>query len=1041
MRDDATEQRLLELAGRIADGTPIDWADPVTSDPSLAAEADTLRSLEAMAAQLRDDDGAAPHAAPLTAGELPQRLDGFTIEREIGRGGMGVVYLAEDQALGRRVAIKRLPPEVALDPERLERVEREARLLASLNHPNIATIHELRRDARGIPFLVLEYVAGATLAERLGEGRLSLADALEIAAQIAAALAAAHEDGVIHRDLKPGNVILGPHGRVKVLDFGLARRRAAVAAPRGVLGVAGTWAYVSPECLDGSEDHRADVFAFGCVLYECLTGSRAFEGRSAEEVMAAVRDREPDLSRLPPETPDAIRQLISACLEKDPARRLSDIGIVSATLSGARKAPGRAGGTVDGAPRVLTQFIGRERELDECRLALRDGALVTLTGAGGSGKTRLALQLAERERARFAAGVWFVDLAPLAEAARVIQAIATTLGVKDEGEASLLERVLERLRGAPTLLILDNCEHLREGVAEFARAALASLPELRLLCTSRAALELAAERVQPLEPLAIPEASELDDPVAVACSEAVRLFLDRAALADPGFPADAATLAAVGRICRQVEGLPLAIELAAARARVLSAAEIATRLDRQLQLLSGASDPANHRHATMRATIAWSTDQLEAQERSGFEILAVFAGGWDLDAVAEVCGVTGEFDALDLITRLADKSLVVVERRHGEGSRYRLLEPIRQYALEKLSERGARAGAQARHLAHFAALSERVGPLVRTTQMAPALTRLARDHENLLAALVSAETLPGGAEAALRIIGSIHVMWATAGLLGAGEQAIRRALAHPDSHAMPGLRAGALAALGYLLLNRQLSNRTELSHLYEEALELFRRAGDEKGMARSLTSLAGEAYRDDDRPLARARLEQAREHFRTAGDGAGLAQISNNLGVMSWAEDDFAAALESIQEARDLQRAAGDVGLESIANMNLALLHLRLGQLDRAHEELTHVLHLYAYLKDSTGSAAASLRAIGEYLEARGEPRAAARLFGAVEAIHSALGSQTRDPIYQRGQEAALARIRALLGDATLEAELVEGRELSVEHAFRFARESFEKHA
>jgi serine/threonine protein kinase len=405
MKPDKTDRELLRLAQELDDGRLVDWTGRDSSDPALAAGIRGLRDLEVLAEALgRDPERSGPDAPGRAWLEPGSILGRYPVECEAGRGGMGVVYLARDPVLDRPVALKLLPPDVARTPERLTRFTGEAKLLASLNHPNVATIHGLEESA-GHRFLVLEWVPGETLEARLRRGPLPWREALEVCGQIARALAAAHEGGVIHRDLKPGNVMITPQGRIKVLDFGLARRgdahRDLLAGPSDPR-IQGTWGYVSPECLTREEDHRADVFAFGCVFYECLAGVPAFPGDSVDEIRLALLQREPDQARLPAATPPAIRRLIASCVVKDPERRLGSIAEAVRTieLADGRRLPRppRLSNAAIAVPHRLPEeadaFVGRENELGELAETLRRGArLVTLRGAGGLGKTRLAVRL------------------------------------------------------------------------------------------------------------------------------------------------------------------------------------------------------------------------------------------------------------------------------------------------------------------------------------------------------------------------------------------------------------------------------------------------------------------------------------------------------------------------------------------------------------------------------------------------------------------------------------------------------------------------
>ncbi|MCA9730018.1 MAG: protein kinase, partial [Candidatus Eisenbacteria bacterium] len=601
---------------------------------------------------------------------------------------MGIVYRAQDEVLERPVALKLLPPDVVHSPGRLAQLTREAQLLASLNHPNIAIIHGMEDSAEGLRYLVLEWVPGETLAARLRRGPLSIAEGFEVCLQVAHALAAAHAAGVIHRDLKPGNIMIAADGRVKVVDFGLAQRfvpsedRPSSQAPTTITGTLG---YLAPECLHGQGDHRVDVFAFGCVLYECLTGKAAFPGASAEQILEAIAQAEPDASALPSQCSPALKRILDDCLRKDPKERAASFLQIAQDLEAARhKRPLDRRTFRVGFPSPGTRFVGRLQETKQCRALLEPGGMVTLTGPGGVGKTRLAISVAESLEPELE-GLGFVDLASVQNPDGVPEALAAALEIKDEPPLPLLERIRKHLADSRTLIVLDNCEHVAGAVSDLVTTLRSSCPELSILATSRMSLHLPGERTYVVEPLPIPMDDGTEDPRTLARCEAVQLFVERAAGTDASFVPDAQALLSIARICRRVEGLPLAIELAAARVPVLSLDEIATRLDRQLQLLRDNTGRMAPRHRALHAAIAWSVRQLRPSEARLFRALSVFQDGWDLAAATAIGSVTDEFETLDLLASLIDKSLVFATVTRAGTSRYRFLEPVRQFARSQLA--------------------------------------------------------------------------------------------------------------------------------------------------------------------------------------------------------------------------------------------------------------------------------------------------------------------------------------------------------------------
>src|SRR5919202_492349 len=392
-------------------------------------------------------------------------------------------------------------------------------------------------------------------------------------------------------------------------------------------------------------------------------------------------------------------------------------------------------------PLELTSFIGREREIAEVkRLLLLEGKdrLLTLTGPGGCGKTRLALKVAFEVVQEFEDGVWLVELSSLSDPDLVPQAVAFALGVREAPERSLTEVLTEHLKSKKMLLVLDNCEHVIDACAALADALLRACPELRILATSREALSIAGEATWLVPPLSLPDPEHPPPVEDLAGYEAVRLFLERAAAVSSRFELTERNAPAVAQVCRRVDGMPLAIELAAARARVLSVEQIASRLEDSFRLLATDSRTALPRQRTLRATIGWSHELLSQEEQALFRRLSVFAGGFALEAAEGVCaGVGIERDGvLDLLTHLVDKSLLLVAQQGGEEARYRVLETVRQYGAEKLKESGDEPEIRRRHADFFLKLAEEAEPGLMGPEQGEWLERLEQEHGNLRAALM-----------------------------------------------------------------------------------------------------------------------------------------------------------------------------------------------------------------------------------------------------------------------------------------------------------------
>jgi non-specific serine/threonine protein kinase len=974
---------------------------------------------------------------------IGRTLSHYRVLKQLGAGGMGVVYLARDTRLERDVAIKMLPKEFARDSERLARFKREAKVLASLNHSNIGAIYGLEEPKRGVVFLVLEWIDGETLAARLRRGPLPPGEALAVCAHIAGALAAAHERGVIHRDLKPANVMLTASGHAKVLDFGLARRvavRTTASTTTFVTkpGVAmGTLGYASPEQVRGEEhDGRADIFALGCVLYECLTGKRAFSGGTAADVLAATLNQEPDWPALPSETPIKIRELLERCLRKEPQERLRSMGdarIEIDDLLGTRPLGGRTRAATpavpNNLPKQLTNFVGREAEIAECRGLLEACRLLTLTGTGGCGKTRLSLHVVGELLDQFPDGLWVVDLAPLFDGSRVPQAVASVINVRERSDKSLSLTLADHLRDRRALLLLDNCEHMRQSSAELAQVLLRECPELKLIATSREALGVPGERAYAVPPLSLPNRGEELEAAALGSYEAIRLFVDRASLVRSGFHLTDSNARAVAEICRRLDGIPLAIELAAARAKVLSPAEIQAKLDDRFRLLTGGSAVGLPRHQTLEATVRWSYDQLTHDEQRLFRAVSVFSGGWGLEAAAAVINDSAdEIAVLDLLTRLVDQSLVTVEGYEGGASRYGFLETIREYAVAKLKESGEEGALRGRHLDFFLSLAETAGPhLIEEEEEANWLLRLEREHENLLTGLTWCERAEDGGEKALRLAGAIGQFWHTRGHVGLGRKILGRALEREGAAAGTVARAKALSLLASLTFTQGDYERAWA--LGEASFTIYRELGDISGIARGLQGRAGEAIMKGDLGTARLVLEESLTISREAGYERGALAGLLGLGVVARLGRDLHLARRWFEESLALSRKTH--AKRWIVNnlINLADLSVKLGEPAKGRARLVEAFHLIQEL-GARHAATGALESLAWVAAACGHPSPAARFFGAAEVLRQTMGIPLHGPQTDLEERDVVQRlVCSQLGEARFAAGVAEGRAQSFEAA------------
>jgi non-specific serine/threonine protein kinase len=1005
---------------------------------------------------------------------MPEQLGSFRVLGQIGRGGMGVVYRAHDDRLDRDVAIKAVAPELAGDPDRLARFQREARIIAQLNHPHIAQIHQVL-EHEGTMYLVLEYVPGRTLASLIddpGQRGLDRADALKLCSQVARAMEAAHALGIVHRDLKPDNVRVTDDGTAKVLDFGLAlaaREQSPQVATDGETVVAapgrastargamlGTPGYMSPEQARGGEvDARADIFSFGCLLFECLSGERAFRGSSTADLIAACMRDDPAWSCLPTSLPESISSLLRRCLVRDPDRRLHSIADARIALeeamgerpsTPAQPPVERSPEGPNNLPRQRTRFFGRQRQLDELAAALDESQLITLTGSGGCGKTRLALELGRRLLSRFGDGVYLVELAPTASGELVPYAVGTAIGVREQSGDSIVQSLEEHLASRRMLLILDNCEHVLEPSADLAAALLDASPDSRIVATSREPLGVEGERTWRVPSLSLPETRPRQrgtpasgsgrartptpsnapaatiDLDAVAHAEAVALFLDRAKAAKPAFALTDSNVDGVVSICRRLDGIPLAIELAAARVKVLTPEQIEQHLDDRFRLLSSGARGAVERHRTLRAAVEWSYRLLEETEQRTLRALSVFAGGCTLDAAMAICSGDGGpdqvdmFEVLDLLTRLGDKSLLVTDIS-GDEARYRLLDTVRQFAHEELEQNGEAHAARDLHLRYYRSLAEQAEAHFDGAEEAAWVERLEPEAENVLAALgwaasstteIDGSAVHGLVSQGLELGGWLLRFWEARGQYGPIRSALATLLTLSE-HAEPSARAlglRACSALAWPAGDLETAQRDA-----EQAEKLYRELGDEASRAACLNTLGIVAYWHADLEGARARFEEVSTIKGELGDDHGRAGALANLGLVAYRQDDLTTARDRLEQALAIFRQLGVTFAVANNLINLAHVARRQSRPDEASQLLLEAIMLASQLRISPmfGEILDQMTAIADVT---GQFETAARFAGMADVLYEHSG-MTREAHTADERDEHIASARSALGSET----------------------------
>jgi non-specific serine/threonine protein kinase len=630
----------------------------------------------------------------------------------------------------------------------------------------------------------------------------------------------------------------------------------------------------------------------------------------------------------------------------------------------------------------LTSFVGRERELAEIKQRLPTTRLMTLTGIGGLGKTRLAQQAAAEMLDAYRDGVWFVDLAPLGDPALVPSALARVLQVKEAAGQPLLTALCNHLRTREALLILDNCEHVLDGCARMTEALLRDAAQVTVMATSREALHLAGEYAFPLSALPLPDPQA--DAKSVARSDAVQLFTERARQHRPRLDLEAQRARVVAEICVRLDGIPLALELAAARVAVLPVEQILRLLTERFRLLTS-GDRDLPRHQTLRAMLDWSYDLLDDAEKKLFARLSVFAGGWTLEAASQVCSgarITKD-DMVYVLIGLIEQSLVVAEE---DGDRYRMLETVRQHARLALDERGEASVWRTRHLEHFVALGEEADPHLTGDDQQAWLDRLEREHDNLRAALAWACEGDGDATLGLRLAGSVWWLWLVRGYWTEGIGHLDAAIAASlQDRAADRSRAKALNAAG-ALLGKQDAYRAACAH-YKQGLTIYRELGDQRGVAMSLTNLGNAAREQGNYAEARAFHEEALSISRAVGPRWSEAIALGNLGNDVNDQGDYAYATTCYEQALAIFRESGDRRSIALALNFLGIVARQRGEYSPAEALHEESLALFRELGDRWGIAWVHMH-LGKLASARGDHNSAFALFKESLATQQEIGEQ-----------------------------------------------------
>src|SRR2546427_5877234 len=883
---------------------------------------------------------------------IGEHLGNYRLVRLLGSGGFADVYLAEQIYLNTLAAIKVL--NTHLTPETMGNFLSEARQLSHLDHPHILRVLDFGL-AQERPYLVMEYAPGGTLRERHPRGsRVPLQAILSYVTDVAPALQYAHEQGLVHGDLKPENLLLGKNERVLLSDFGIALLVPATNSLH-VPETYGTLIYIAPEQIRGVLCLQSDQYALAVMMYEWLSGQPPFQG-SAAELLSQHLFATPTLLREQyPEIPLAVERVVLKALSKDPKLRFVDVLSFAAALREAsppetsadpfkassksllpstpvtgEKAATGSPVRFQNLPPLLTPLIGREQQEQAISsFLLRPGVrLLTLTGTGGIGKTRLAQKVAKDLIKEFPHGVCLVQLAPLSDPDLVLPTIAQTLGLRDVEERSLFESLKAFLRDKHLLLLLDNFEQVLQASPALVELLLAC-PSIKILVTSRAVLHVEGEHEFAVPPLSLPDPLHLPAHEQLVHYGAIALFVERAQAVKPQFVLSEDNAAAIAQICIRLDGLPLALELAAARSELLPPQALLGRLNRRLAVLTRGRQDAPTRQQTLRDTISWSYDLLNAEEQRCFRRLAIFVGGCTLEAAEAVCsspidrGLTASvasrciedppqvkdlsLPAMDLVASLLDKSLLQQSDRGGDELRLLMLETIREYALEMLADSGELEATEQRHAMYYLALAEQSEPELFGHQQRLWVDLLTWDTENLRAALQWSQTHQRK-EQLLRLAGNLGHFWYMCGRFSEAMLWLETALREVAPDVAVSARIKALYIV--TLIASHLGQSDLLFVRARECLALARQNGDSRGFAIASWALVHHLLADGDLFEAHAQAEETLTFVRAhapAEDSWTLACALNAFGSVVLSQGDYTQAQHLYELAIALFKEAGDL--------------------------------------------------------------------------------------------------------------------------------------
>ena len=682
-------------------------------------------------------------------------------------------------------------------------------------------------------------------------------------------------------------------------------------------------------------------------------------------------------------------------------------------------------------PRSVTSFIGREREIAQLRDLLEKSPLLTLTGSGGCGKTRLALHVAREINSRYIDGVWLVELASLNSIELVPQAIASAFSIREQPGESLVQTLIKYLSGKCLLIVIDNCEHLLTACAEVANLLLRSCPQLHLLATSRERLAISGEQVYRVPSLNLPDMHGVLTVAAIQNNEAVRLFVDRAQLSLPEFTLTEDNAPTVASLCARLDGIPLALELAAVRLNILSLQEIYTRLDQRFRLLTGGATAAIPRQQSLHALIGWSYDLLSIQEKVLLSRMSVFQGGWTLEAAEYVATVTSSnelnidrLEVFDLLLSLADKSLVIVDNA-GDQTRYRLLEMVRQFAADSLRLFDDALSTKTAHRDYYIDLAEEIGGTLGGEDQDVYLDSLETEHDNLRLALNNCLEDSAAGEYGLRLCNSLLKFWEIRCHFTEGRQRLSLMLNHSTAQERNNVRANALNAAG--LMAYHLGDYPAAQPLFEECASIWRASGDKSGVALAVKNLGIVAFHIGDCAAANAFCEESLEVAREIGDTERIAAALTTLSVVAGYQGKHDLVRTLNEECLAIYRASGNsIGIAA-ALCNLGNIAIDQNDYVTAREAFAEGL-IFHKRSDNKRGFAYSLESFARLAASQGRVERTVVLMGAAAGLR-ALVHAPAHPTENEEHQDRLKHARSILGDVSFERAWSAGLALTWQEA------------